>query len=166
MEDDSNEIHNSDTEVEQKSGIIWMILTYTLLAAFLPLVIYMAYATIAGSGSAMNIGSNPRALIAPIVFVAAIAGLIVKSRYKKKTKHELLDFINSIDSDEIKISTIIEQYCADKESFKGMSEKYIKQEIKSRVIDLLWEGRLPGYKYVIDKKKLVRVKEDVNNQSE
>jgi len=36
-------------------------------------------------------------------------------------------------------------------------EKYYKKQIKARIVDLFWEGRMPNYKYVVDKNYIERI---------
>jgi len=133
------------------------IFSLILLILLLVSVILFAIGTIMSLGN-LSIVTNPRVIIVPIVFAAVYFLLMIKRKEKSIEKKELLDIIQSIPDEEISIQKIAKRYMPN-HKFGEDKEKdnYIKKEVKTQIIDLLWEGHLQTHKYVIDKKSLVRI---------
>lgn len=156
---DYNEIHNAEEEEIPPKYPIRRILSYVVLLATMGIMLLVVIFTIMGEG-AMNAINNPRFLSLPAVLAVAYIGLTLKSNRKTFLKGELIEIISEIPDNEIPIQSIVQKFLA---KHPTKDDKLLEKELTDRIIDLLWEGKLPNLKYIIDKKILVRV--EITNPS-
>jgi len=128
---------------------ILSLIVLTLLVAIIILFIIAAITNI----KALNVSTNPRALVLPFAFVGIYALLSIKKKERSDTKNELEKIIDAIPDETIPLKTILDKYKPNHNN-----DEYTEKEIIARIIDLLWEGRIQTHKYIIDQKCLVRIK--------
>ena len=136
--------------------------SYVLLFVLLATVGTMVVVTIIGN-NAMSTVRNPRTLLFPMGLGFAYFGVVMKSGLKAKARDTvalIVDKIHATGQSEIPIIQIAEIYLAEYEEEKDTTLDWTEKYVTDRTIDLLWDGRLSGWKYVISAKKLARMTDE------
>ncbi|MCL2556658.1 MAG: hypothetical protein FWE03_06580 [Firmicutes bacterium] len=161
LEDNPNEIHNTPPIEKIKKVSVRRVLSFAMLGIAVAIAIVLIWGTLADN-EVINIIRNPRGIIFPVSFIVTYIMLLIKPSKYAKNKDEIAKIIASFEGESMTIKEVAGKYKEGKSDYQNVEEKYIMQEVAHRVIDLLWAGRLPGYKYVLDIDCVVRVHEDEN----
>jgi len=156
-----NEIHNAEVGDVEARFTVRRVISLVVLAALVLIVGYMLISILIGTANidaGLNVLKSPRALFAPFLLGLIYVSLVWKSSDKAAARNVIVEIIENISDAEISIITLAEKYYKDEYNPDDKAKtKFLIKEITGFVIDLLWKGRLPGWKYVVDGKVLVRI---------
>lgn len=109
---------------------------------------------------AAGIFSKPKPFLIPFALAGVFYAVLSKKKEKYKTKKAIVKIIDSIPENEIPIKKILDIYKPNHNN-----KEYIEKEVIALVIDVLWDGYITEYKYIIDKQKLVRIEKSNEQQA-
>jgi|GEM_PF-5215828 len=162
--DNPNEILNTPPKQGKKRISKRRVLSFIVLGVLIAVVIAYTWGTIVGN-EALSLIRRPRLMTRPISILFTYIIIIIKPDRYKAHKTEILKIIEEFNCEKVAISDIMKKYREGKRTYQNVEDKYVQIEVSHRIIDLLWAGMLPGYKYVLDIDSVVRI-ENIENANE
>jgi len=149
---DPNEVHPH--EGERRGFYQTFIWEKVSLIVTLSLIVLLAFAFIYNlvSDDPVTAVGTPSFMLLPIGFSAAVWAILSGKKEKYMEKQAIVNIIDRIGGNEISISKILDIY---KPNHNG--KETVRDDMIARVMDILWDGYITEYKYIIDEKKLVKI---------